>query len=260
MKSFLNIEEITKTQETTRKGKDGNPVMEYPEAGIADMFAAWLVTVCDGKQNKYVNCHSWDSDSKLKKWDEITINDLTPQAQAFVFTLVYLTAATESEANIPATGKASICQVEKYNIPNKGNLSKVVKYSHKVGISELLAEKDKFIAETKCAFKVDKNCILSPAEMQTFLDELAGSGQKFETTACTKDGVYTLNDLAGFWFGDDHEMYEATLIEKIKITVEMTQILGITSTALEGLGRKQEADTKSTLLMWLTGKQKDEEK
>lgn len=259
MKSFLNIEEIAKTVDTGRKGKDGKPIMGYPEAGIADTFAAWLVTVCDGKQNKYVNCHSWDSDSKLKKWEEITLNDLTPQAQAFVFTLVYLASATENEANVPATGKAAVCQVEKYNIPNVGNIAQVLKYSHKVGISELLAEKDKFIAETKGAFKVDKDCILSPAQMQTFLDELAGSGSKFETTACTKDSVYTLNDLAGFWFGDDHEMYESTLIDNSKITVEMTQLLGITSTALKGLGRRQEADTKSTLLMWLAGKQKNED-
>lgn len=259
MKSFLNIEEITKQQETTGKGKDNKPSWVYPEAGLADTLAAWLVTVCDGKQNKYVNCHSWDNSSKLKKWEEITLNDLTPQAQAFVFTLVYLASATENEANVPATGKSAVCKVEKYNIPTTGNLAQVLKYSHRVGISELLAEKDKFVAETKNVFKVDKDCILSPAEMQTFMDELAGSGPKFETTACTKDGVYTLNDLAGFWFSDDHEMYEATLVDNAKITVEMTQLLGITSTRLKGLGRKQEADTKSTLLMWLAGKQKNEE-
>ena len=259
MKSFLDIEQISKT-EVLGVGKDKEPILGYPEAGLADMFARWLILVSDGKQNKYVNCVNWEKETKLKDKSARNINDLTPDAQAFVFTLVQLAAATESNAMVPATDKAALCMVENYNVPKNGKIEKILKYSHKVGLSDLLAEKDKFVAETKAKFKVDPDMILSPAGFQSFLDELEGCGPKFDTTACVKDSVYNVLDLAGYLFDDDCEMYETTLVDSSKISLETVQILGITCKLLKGLGRKQEADTDTTLLLWLAGKQKEEEK
>lgn len=251
MKSFLNIEKVSKKVETkTRKDGSTYQISCYDELGIADMFAQWLIEISSGRQNKYVVCQDWNV-TRQKDFDDRGINDLSSDAQAWVFTMVYLAAATKANAMVPSRDEDENTLAKDYNIPKGKNITTLINYSHRIGLSTLLAEKDKFALETNAIFKVDMDKILSPSGCDAFIAEHKASGDGIETTSYSNAAVAVLGEVEGFYTEKDLSVFEATLSDSLKVSKEVSQILSITGTSFRGLGREQATDSNEVLIRWL---------
>jgi len=264
MKSFINIQEIAKQEfEATFTGRDGKPAKRkyeaYPEAGITDILAQWLIQISTGRQNKYVVCSNWDV-TRGKEFDERGINDLSPDAQDWVFTMVYLLGATKDNAIIPSRDGEENTLAKDYSIPSAKNIKSLLTFSHRVGISELLAELDKFVVETKATLMIDKSRILSPSGCDAFVKEHKNSGSATDminTTPYATTGVKQLHELEGFFTKDDFSQFEATLNDNPSVKREVSQLLLITGTGLKGMGRTQEVSSNEVLVRWLANTDQD---
>lgn len=255
MKSFMEIINQDELVIKTGVDKNGQPtkteLVQYPEMELADMFAQWLIDISSSRQNKYVVCKDWNKTSD-KEFKDRGINDLKKDAQDFIFTLVYLTAATKDNAMVPSRDEDECTMAKDYNIPSGMNISQIIKYSHRVGLTTLLAEREKFALDTLIEFKVDKKRILSPSGMASFLKEHKNSGgDEIKTEAYTTMKELKLDDFEGFRTNVLGDKFEVTLQDNAKIAKEISQILKITGTKFEGLGREQETLNKEVLVRWL---------
>lgn len=255
MKSFMEIINQTESVIKTKVDKDGKQtevqLKQYPEMELADMFAQWLIEISSSRQNKYVVCKDWNKTSE-KAFEERGINDLKRDAQDFVFTLVYLTAATKDKALVPSRDEDECTMAKDYNIPEGMNISTIIEYSHRVGLTTLLAEREKFALDTLVEFKVDKARILSPSGMASFLKEHKNSGgDEIKTKAYSTMKELKLNDFEGFRTNVLKDKFEVTLQDNATIAKEVSQILKITGTRFEGLGREQEPLKREVLVRWL---------
>lgn len=251
MKSFIEVKDIKKTvsKKITVRGEEKETQI-YAELGMADIVAQWLIEVSSGRQNKYVVCKNWDATSG-KDFENRGINDLKPDAQDFVFTMVQLIAATKDNAVVPSRDEDENTLAKDYNIPCDSNLYNVIVYSHRVGLTSLLAEKDKFVVSTSEVFKVDKSRILSPSGVNAFIKEHGTSGDLMKTNAYVGLGAKVLTDLAGFFTNKKFSDFEATLSSSADVANETCQILKISGTMFAGMGREQETLSNEVLIRWL---------
>lgn len=251
MKSFINIEKVSKKREEIER-RDGSvqTVMHYGELGLADIFAQWLIEISSGRQNKYVVCKDWNS-TRNKDFDDRGIDDLSSEAQSWVFTMVYLTAATKENSVVPSRDEDESTLAKYYDIPKSQNIKSLITYSHRIGLSELLKEKEKFALETRAIFKVDASKILSPDGCKAFINEHKASGDVIETEVFKLSDAKVLSDVEGFYTEEDLSVFEALLIDSPKVSKELAQILSITGTRFSGMGREQETVSNEVLVRWL---------
>lgn len=249
---IINQAELVIKTEVDKNGKETKvQLKEYPAMELADMFAQWLIEISSSRQNKYVVCKDWNKTSN-KAFDERGINDLKRDAQDFVFTLVYLTAATKNNAYVPSRDDDECTLAKDYNIPSGMNISTIITYCHRVGLTTLLAEREKFALDTLVEFKVDKARILSPSGMASFLKEYNNcGGNEIKTEAYSTNEVLKLDDFEGFRTNVLGDKFEVTLNDNATVAKEVSQILKITGTKFEGLGREQEPLKREVLVRWL---------
>lgn len=258
MYSLLTFKEISKVEKTIQKFGKPMKVMTYEDGdyGLVDFMARWLIDTCDGRQNKYVNCLDWDKTKSLDS-AERGIKDLTPSALDFVFTMTVLCLATKDNANIPIKDNSELCRACDYQIPGSTNMSKLIPFSHRVGLNQTLADAEKFVTNTCIVAMVDKSHVVSPETIESFYKQLNGSGKtSWDMKAYTTSPTYGINDLEGLYTTQDDngdvEIFESTLNTGAKVPKEVAQILQIVGLKFNGFGRMQEALQTQPLCNWLS--------